>query len=73
MSKTYHTQTARFIAAIAEAMPINIRADVMQGWIENPKALREALFEALCSPETESRFLIDDRGTVGKLGAPASE
>ena len=67
MSKTYHTQTARFIAAIADAMPSDVPADVMQGWIESPKALRKALTEALCPPY-ETNFSTWKQVTVGNLG-----
>jgi hypothetical protein len=67
MSKTYHTQTARFIAAIADAMPSDVPADVMQGWIERPKVLRKALTEALCPPH-ETNFQTWKQVTVGNLG-----
>ena len=67
MSKTYHNQTARFIAAIADAMPSDVPADVMQDWIENPEALRNALTEALCPPH-ETNFPTWKKVTVGNLG-----
>lgn len=67
MSKTYHTQTARFIAAIADAMPSDVPADVMQGWIESPKALRKALADILCPPH-ETDFPIWKSVTIGNLG-----
>ena len=67
MSKTYHTQTARFIAAIADAMPSDVPSDVMQGWIESPKALRKVLTQALCPPR-EKNFPIWKTVTVGNLG-----
>jgi len=45
----YNKQTAKFIAEIAENMP-KISADVMQGWIENQKALKRALKNTFCPP-----------------------
>ena len=51
----YNTQTARFLAAIATCMP-EISSDVMQGWIESPKALQKALREAFCPP---TKYVID--------------
>lgn len=50
MQKTYHHQTGKFLATIAQSMP-EISADVMQGWIENPKGLKKALAGALCPPK----------------------
>lgn len=49
MSKTniYHHQTGKFLATIAQSMP-EVSVDAMQGWIENPKGLKEALMVALC-------------------------
>jgi hypothetical protein len=52
-AKTYDRQTATFLAVIAENLP-PIPGGVMQGWIENPKALQKALRTALCPPETTS-------------------
>lgn len=49
-AKTYDRQTATFLAAVGQNMP-EISGDVMQGWIENPKALQKALRVALCPPE----------------------
>ena len=46
---TYHRQTAQMIAFVAQNFP-DMSADVMQGWIENPRALKRALMEALCPP-----------------------
>lgn len=40
-------QTAKLIAKIAECLP-DMPGDVMQGWIENPKALKKVLRTALC-------------------------
>ncbi len=47
----YNPQTAKFLAVIAQNMP-GISADVMQGWIENPKGLKKVLAGALCPPKT---------------------
>ena len=41
-ANTYHPQTAKFLAMVAQNMP-PLSADVMQGWIQNPKALRKFL------------------------------
>jgi len=49
MTDHFDSHTARFLAAVAMQMP-NVSGDVMQGWIENPKALRKALRAALCPP-----------------------
>lgn len=43
---TLHRQTGKFISAIAANLP-EVSADVMQGWINNPKALQKVLNEAL--------------------------
>lgn len=51
-TKTFDGQTARFLAAVATCMP-SLQGDVMQGWIDNPKALKKALAGALCSPDVE--------------------
>ncbi|MFZ2303694.1 MAG: hypothetical protein WAV98_02820 [Minisyncoccia bacterium] len=54
MQNTYNKQTAKFLAMVAQNMP-EMSADVMQGWIQNPKALKKAL--TILSPlETTSRF-----------------
>jgi hypothetical protein len=50
-AKTYDRQTATFLAVVGQNMP-EISGDVMQGWIENPRALQNALRTALCPPET---------------------
>jgi len=49
-AKTYDRQTATFLAVVAQNMP-EISGDVMQRWIENPRALQNALRTALCPPE----------------------
>lgn len=36
-AKTYDRQTATFLAVVGQNMP-ELSGDVMQGWIENPKA-----------------------------------
>src|SRR3989344_4056544 len=50
--KTYSRQTAKFLAVVVENMPC-ISSDVMQGWIENPKALQRFL-AGLCPPQSVS-------------------
>ena len=54
-TKTYDRQTAKFIATVCQNLP-EISADVMQGWIENPKTLQKVLLNALCPPETTSEL-----------------
>ena len=49
MQNTYHKQTAKFLAMVAQNIP-EMSSDVMQGWIQNPKALKKAL-APLCPPE----------------------
>jgi len=49
---TLSKQTAKFIASIAQNLP-EISGDVMQGWIQNPNALKKVLAEALCPPESK--------------------
>ncbi len=46
---TYHPQTAKFLATVAQNMP-EIPGEKMQSWIENPVALGEALEEVLLGP-----------------------
>lgn len=41
-TKTYDGQTARFIASVATCIP-PLSGDVMQGWIDNPQALKKVL------------------------------
>ncbi len=41
-STMFHKQTAEFIATVAQNMP-EMSPDIMQGWIENPKALQKLL------------------------------
>ena len=50
-AKTYDRQTATFLAVVGQNMP-EISGDVMQGYIENPKALQKALRNALCAKGT---------------------
>lgn len=45
-------QVAKLIARIAENLP-EMSSDIMQGWIENPKSLKNALHRALCPPNNE--------------------
>lgn len=66
MSYVYHKQTAKFLVRFIQALP-EMPADVMQGWIESPKALKKALTKALCPPH-EINFPIWKTITVGNLG-----
>lgn len=50
---TYHKQTAKLISVVAENMP-ELPDEVMQGWIENPKAVRKIL-SAFAPPESTER------------------
>ena len=52
-TNTFNSQTARVLAAVATCMP-PLQGDVMQGWIDNPNALKKALAEALCSQDVET-------------------
>ena len=56
-AKTYDRQTAKFLAVVGENMP-ELSGDVMQGWIQNPKAVQKALRNAFCSSEEPSRFKV---------------
>lgn len=57
-AKTYDRQTAKFLAVVGENMP-ELSGDVMQGWIQNPKAVQEALSNAFCPPEAATpRFKV---------------
>ncbi|MBU1160085.1 hypothetical protein KKD04_02810 [Patescibacteria group bacterium] len=44
-------QVWEFGAAVLKALPRSIDANVMQGWIEDPKNLQDVLKKALCPPE----------------------
>jgi len=52
MSISYASQkqTTEFIAQVVRALP-SLDPDIMQGWIENPKSLREELAGVLCPPK----------------------
>lgn len=54
-AKTYDRQTAKFLAVVGENMP-ELSGDVMQGWIQNPKAVQKTLRNAFCPSEETSRF-----------------
>ena len=49
-AKTYDRQTAKFLAVVGENMP-ELSGDVMQEWIQNPKAVQKILSNAFCPPE----------------------
>ncbi len=51
-AKTYDRQTAKFLAVVGENMP-ELSGDVMQRWIQNPRAVQKALSNAFCSPDPE--------------------
>jgi hypothetical protein len=57
IAKTYDRQTAKFLAVVGENMP-ELSGDVMQGWIQNPKAVQRTLSNAFCPPEETPRFKI---------------
>ena len=70
--KTYDGQTAAFLAKVATCMP-KLSSDVMQGWMDNPKALQKALATALTPPEQDwyekdnvIYFSLTSRGITGK-------
>lgn len=48
-----HTQTARFVASVLTCLPGDITEGAMQGWIENPNALKSVLRGALYPPKEE--------------------
>jgi hypothetical protein len=50
IANTYDRQTAQFLAVVAQNMP-EMSGDVMQGWIQNPKAVKKLLF-GFAPPET---------------------
>src|SRR5437762_1758507 len=52
--KTLDPQTRKFATVVIENLPDEISAQIMQGWIENPKSLQEALKNALCPPQKET-------------------
>jgi hypothetical protein len=49
-AKTYDRQSGKLIARIAENLP-EMSGDIMQGWIDNPKAL-QGFLAGLCPPTT---------------------
>lgn len=49
IAKTYDRQTAKFLAVVGENMP-ELSGNVMQGWIQNPRAVQKALRKAFCPP-----------------------
>ena len=46
---TFDRQTAKFIATVSQNLP-DLDATMMQGWIQNPQALKKVLAGALCPP-----------------------
>ena len=65
-TKTYDGQTARFLASVATCMP-PLHADVMQGWIDNPLILKNAL-SGLNQSIAGARNLLDPVTTVEVAG-----
>lgn len=53
---TYHPQTARFIASVVTCIP-SLSGDVMQGWIDNPRALKKFL-SGFNPPKTEDDSIL---------------
>jgi len=57
-AKTYDRQTAKFLAVVGENMP-ELSGDVMQRWIQDPRAVQKVLSNAFCPPEAATtRFKI---------------
>ena len=56
-AKTYDRQTAKFLAVVGENMP-ELSGEVMQGWIQNPKAVQEALKKIFCPPGGNPQFKV---------------
>lgn len=50
------SQTAKFIARIAENLPSEISPEVMQEWIQNPKNLQDFLRDLRSPPEASREF-----------------
>lgn len=48
--KTFDRQTAKFLAVVGENMP-ELSGDLMQGWIQNPRAVQKVLSNAFCPPK----------------------
>ncbi len=65
---TYDRQTAKFIATLIQNIP-DMPGDVMQGWIENPKALQKALGETLCPQQAEPKSSLRPLGITHTLPA----
>jgi len=53
-TKVYDRQTAKFISVVIENMP-RISSDLMQGWIENSKAVQKVLQNAFCLSENSPK------------------
>jgi len=68
-AKTLDRQTAKFLARISENIPV-VSSEVMQGWIQNPRALQKVLREALVPPAM-GRFINIDRTLESRLFDPA--
>ncbi len=56
-TKTFDKQTAKFLAVVGESMP-ELSGDVMQKWIQNPRAVQKALCNAFCPPGAAKKSTI---------------
>lgn len=48
MTARFDTHTAKFLSAVSQNMPRGMSGAMMQRWIDDPKALQNALRSALC-------------------------
>ncbi len=62
-AKTYDGHTARFLGAVAMSMP-KLDGDIMQGWIQNPRALQKVLSEALSQDQSQRTYVFNQSGSL---------
>ncbi len=62
-AKTYDRQSGKFLARIAENLP-ELSGDVMQSWIDDPKALQKFLL-GLSQPTAPKKFAVWKTITLG--------
>jgi len=67
-AKTYDDHTAKFIASVVTCIS-GLSSDVMQGWIQNPKALKKVLNEALSPVKTRPKDLLKAKPILKLLSA----
>jgi len=67
-ANTYDDHTAKFIASVATCLS-GLSSDVMQGWIENPKALKKALNKALNNDGNQVKDSLKDKPILKLLSA----